>query len=195
MSATGRNLEGNERRADDHYATPGWVTLSVLRYLRFEPWPTLDHGCVLDPCCGEGAILDVVKSEWGAGGVGIEIDVARAIEAAKKGHEVHTRDALGAVLFWPSVDVLITNPPYGLAMEFIEKALAEYGKLIDCAFLLRINFLGSQKRAAFHRAHPSDVYVLPKRPSFTGKGTDATEYAWFVWGPGRGGRWSMLDVP
>jgi len=25
------------------------------------------------------------------------------------------------------------------------------------------------------------MFVLSKRPSFTGKGTDATDYAWFVW--------------
>lgn len=29
--------------------------------------------------------------------------------------------------------------------------------------------------------HTPDVYVLPQRPSFTGKGTDSTSYAWFVW--------------
>jgi hypothetical protein len=25
------------------------------------------------------------------------------------------------------------------------------------------------------------------------KGCDRWAYAWFVWGPGRGGRWSILD--
>ena len=48
-----------------------------------------------------------------------------------------------------------------------------------------MNFLGSQKRAAFMRAFPPDVYGLPRRPSFTGGGTDATEYAWLVWTPER----------
>jgi hypothetical protein len=38
-----------------------------------------------------------------------------------------------------------------------------------------------------------DVYVLSKRPSFSGNGkTDATAYAWFLFGPGRGGRWQVL---
>jgi hypothetical protein len=36
--------------------------------------------------------------------------------------------------------------------------------------------------------------VLPKRPSFTGGGTDATEYAWMVWGPTRTGRLRILEV-
>ena len=28
---------------------------------------------------------------------------------------------------------------------------------------------------------PTALHVLSKRPSFTGKGTDATDYAWYVW--------------
>lgn len=31
------------------------------------------------------------------------------------------------------------------------------------------------------RSHTPDIYVLPNRPSFSGKGTDSIEYAWFVW--------------
>ena len=27
----------------------------------------------------------------------------------------------------------------------------------------------------------SGLYTLHKRPSFTGRGTDATSYSWFVW--------------
>jgi hypothetical protein len=35
------------------------------------------------------------------------------------------------------------------------------------ALLLRLNWLGSQERAMFHREHPSDILLLPKRPEFT----------------------------
>lgn len=99
------------------------------------------------------------------------------------------------------------------------------------ALLLRLNWLGSQERSAFHRAHPADIYLLPKRPEFTASmscsakkagceyketlpieaprpracplcgartscsTTDSIEYAWFVWGPGHGGRWEILPMP
>ena len=34
----------------------------------------------------------------------------------------------------------------------------------------------------FWKAYPvNKLYVLSKRPSFTGKGTDSAAYAWFVW--------------
>ncbi len=41
----------------------------------------------------------------------------------------------------------------------------------------------------------TEVCVIPRRPSFTGDGkTDATEYAWFLWGTDRPGTWSILRV-
>ena len=42
--------------------------------------------------------------------------------------------------------------------------------------------MASRKRFGFMRENPpTEMYVLNQRPSFTGKGTDAQEYAWFVW--------------
>lgn len=183
MSATGRNVAGNERRAEDFYVTPEWCTRALL--------PHLTPGAVLDPCCGDGAILNVVVKEWSHITYGLEVDRDRASKAKERhGEGITWRNALVAEP-WPYASQIITNPPYSLAQEFIDRAIKTER---DAAFLLRINFLGSQKRAAFHREHPCDLFVLPKRPSFTNGGTDATEYAWYVWGPGRGNRWTMLDV-
>ena len=79
-------------------------------------------------------------------------------------------------------DVIIGNPPYSMAQEFIDKCLTLLnpgGRLI---FLLRTNFLESKKRFTWWQDKiPSGLYVLSKRPSFTGKGTDATSYSWFIW--------------
>lgn len=79
-------------------------------------------------------------------------------------------------------DVIITNPPFSLAMEILEKSMkivSEKGKVI---LLLRLGFLASDKRFDFMRGNPpTDMFVLHKRPSFTGKGTDSQEYGWFVW--------------
>ena len=55
--------------------------------------------------------------------------------------------------------------------------------------LLPLAFVCSEERRQFNREHPADIYILQKRPSFTGKGSDLTDVAWYVWGPGRGGRW------
>ena len=78
-------------------------------------------------------------------------------------------------------DVALGNPPFNLALEVIQHAMTMSS--VVC-MLLRINFLASQKRAAWMRRYTPSIYVLPKRPSFTGGKTDACEYAWFCWGLG-----------
>lgn len=87
-------------------------------------------------------------------------------------------------------DLIITNPPFCLAQEFVDRAML--WRKCECsrvAMLLRLNFLGSSKRAAWWRSRPMpSIYVTPRRPMFglnkNGKmGSDSTEYAWFVWGP------------
>jgi len=75
---------------------------------------------------------------------------------------------------------IVANPPFSLALEFIKACMNIGAKYI--AMLLRIDFLGSKKRAAFHNANPlTQLLVLGQRPSFTGKGTDSYNYAWFVY--------------
>lgn len=179
--------------------TPPWVVRAVLPRLNW-------RGCnsVLDPCAGDCGLLDTVK-DWlldlrGFAGVGARFAEVHGAEIdghllpPNCRHHIELRDSLGPMLRWNHADLVITNPPYSLAMEFVERALREIAPSGEVAMLLRLCWLAGQKRAAFHREHPGDVYVLPKRPSFTGKGTDSADYAWFVWGPGRGNRWEVLDV-
>lgn len=79
-------------------------------------------------------------------------------------------------------DIIIGNPPYSLAMEFVEKSLSLLENDGVLVFLLRTAFLESKKRYEFWQDNIiNGLYVLSKRPSFTGKGTDATSYSWFVW--------------
>lgn len=75
-------------------------------------------------------------------------------------------------------DICISNPPYALAFEFAQKCVAIADTTV---LLLRLNWLASAKRAEWMRRHTPSIYVLPNRPSFTGKGTDATDYCWAVW--------------
>lgn len=176
MSSTNR---GRERNALDFYETPPETTRAILAHL--EP-----ASIVLDPCCGDRAILLAVAEAWpGASCLGADIDPARAAD-------VHI-DALGPESWTCPGVTVITNPPYSRAEEFVRRALLEVGPTGTVAMLLRLAFLESKGRASLHAKHPSDVFVLAKRPSFTGDGrADSAAYAWFVWGPGRGGRWEVL---
>jgi len=108
-------------------------------------------------------------------------------------------------------DMVITNPPYLLAMDFIKRGLQVVRKHGYVAYLLRINFFGSDRRKEWLQANmPEWCVVSSKRPSFCKicpkckskyyptteicsalncqtklvKGSDATEYAHFVWKKG-----------
>lgn len=182
-----------ERMDLDYYATPAWCTRQILDALELRR-PILG-GAILDPSCGDGAILRVA-AERGYAGLGVELDPERARKARDGGADVTCADALGST--WYAAEALIGNPPFTLAGEFAGKAAAWSAKFQrPAALLLRLSFAESAKRQAFHSQNPSDIFVLPVRPRFRTdtSGTDSHAYAWFVWGPYRGGRWRVLPMP
>lgn len=82
-------------------------------------------------------------------------------------------------------DIIVTNPPYNIAQQVIQKSIdiskAQRSPAI-IIMLLRINFLGSQKRYAWWQGNePDEMLALSVRPDFTGYGGDATEYAFYIW--------------
>ena len=93
--------------------------------------------------------------------------------------------------------MIITNPPFSLAMEFIRRSLKADTRFV--VMLLRLNYVGSQDRHNFFTTCTPDIYVLPNRPSFKGTGdVDSIEYAWFVWDRSNlhrsRGHYEMLDL-
>lgn len=181
MSATNR---GAARRPNDWYATPAWCVEALLRV-----WQPVRERCfALEPCAGDGAIVDAVdhyylstldphRVSWDA------YDIAPQLQDSPGGTFIDTFDFL-SVEPRSCYEFIITNPPYSIAQEIVEHALKFKGA--DVVMLLRLNFLASAKRAHWLRQRCPDVYVLPNRPSFTGDGvTDSIDYAWFIWPHGR----------
>lgn len=174
MSSTNR---GAARREHDFYATPESCTKALFQHmdeLRMRP--------VLDPCAGDGAILKVAQG-YRLETHGIEIrDVPKPIGVRTWGQadSLEIASSHSAIGRSPYRDCnIVTNPPYLLAHEFLE---AWIDRVHFSAWLLRLNFLGSQKRAEwFRRRPPARVLILPRRPSFTGGATDSCEYAWMIW--------------
>lgn len=164
MSATNRSAV---RHPDDFYETPAWCVHRLLEAveLPFSRW--------LEPSAGAGAIRSAVDAfVWRSLVTWTELD----INPRRAG--IIQEDFLSA-RFDRGFDVVIGNPPFRLAEDFVRRAV---GLAPVVAFLLRLNWLASAKRADWLQKHTPSIYVLPNRPSFTGKGTDATDYAWFVWG-------------
>lgn len=166
----------------DFYATPP----GVIDHFLFSYLPST-KGSILDPGAGSGEFGAAIKryntvfckNSTYLTGVEIRKEEKDNLE------DLYDYVILGDYLSWSTAstyDVIIGNPPYNQAMEFVEKSLSllkPFGKLI---FLLKTSFLESKKRYDFWQMNPiTDLYVLSSRPSFTGKGTDATGYSWFVW--------------
>ncbi len=144
------------RNKYDFYPTPEYTIKSLLDVLNLNT-----NMSFLEPCKGSGNIYNLINSN------------------NKQHCEIQEGKDYLTTIYKLKFDIIITNPPFSLAKEFIEKSLTESNSVW---YLLRLNFLGSQKRNKWWKDKlPTHLFTLSKRPSFTGKGTDATEYAWFGW--------------
>jgi hypothetical protein len=184
MSSTGRSAV---RLEDDFYVTPSWVVARLLEEV------DLPGGDWLECCAGGGEIIKVVN------------DLRQDINwyAIEKREDL--RDSLVSIIAEDRVEidnylemeierrfsVVITNPPYSHALSVIYRSFMIADWVV---MLLRLNFMSSVKRVGFMRRYCPNVYVLPNRPSFTGGGTDSTEYGWFVWSPNRSRSEGMIKV-
>ena len=173
ISATNR---GSERVSNDFYSTPiDCISNFLDKYGGVE-------GNILEPSAGCGNIVKILRDKNTNGHItSIELRKEEKDVLSSISDEVIIADFLN----WKTdrnFDIIIGNPPYKYAMEFVKKSLEllqENGKLI---FLLRTAFLESRSRHDFWQEKPlSELYVLSKRPSFINGKTDATSYSWFVW--------------
>jgi hypothetical protein len=154
---------GYERKERDLYETPAWATLALSRHL-----PTTD--CVVwEPAAGGGKMVAALSK------IGFDV-TASDIETG--------RDFLTQPAPRP-FRAIITNPPYALATEFIDRALG----LVPCngfvAMLLRTDFDHAKTRARLFAESPvfAKKVVLTKRIQWfeDSKGSPSFNHAWFIW--------------
>ena len=175
MSATNR---GNKRSAYDFYTTPIECIEKLLNNFIIEK----NNINILEPSAGNGNIIKVLRDKGINGNItAVEIREEEYNKLLKLADKVVIDDFLK----WNTnkdYELIIGNPPFSLAREFIEKCFEISNEKTKIVMLLRTSFLESKNRFDFWQKYPlSGLYVLSKRPSFTGKGTDATSYAWFIW--------------
>lgn len=159
MSSTKRGAVRNDA---DFYVTPEGAFKPLIPWLPRQTY-------FWEPCCGDGRLIRWLRESGREAG----------------GADLNPRPE------WPCdpVDFLedesprnfiITNPPFSRAQECVDRALSNSTEVM---MLLRLNFLGAQKRREWWRMNePSALFVLSARPDFTGGGGDSCEYAWFYWG-------------
>jgi hypothetical protein len=85
----------------------------------------------------------------------------------------------------PEIKTIITNPPFKLAEDFVEKAFKM--RIQQLALLCKLSFLEGQKRKIMYEKHRlSRVLVFSKRQTMTRNGELSRNggmiaFAWFIW--------------
>lgn len=171
----------NDRIENDYYATdPKAVTMLLSKYDIFGQE-------ILEPCVGGGMIANTVNSFYAN---------KRNITALDIVDRGYSNTIIQNFLTWETdkkYDAIITNPPYSLAKEFVEKGLTLLNNDGQMAMFLKIQFLEGQKRKElFDKYPPKYIYVFRNRMATwnngqaldpnTGKKWATTMcHAWFIW--------------
>ena len=136
---------------------------------------------VWECACGEGHLAEVLEDR---------LMLGRASDLIDRGYGETGIDFYEQTDLWDGD--IITNPPYGNAMQFCQHALDSVKNWSKVAMLMRIQFLEGQKRKPFFIENPPKyVYVsssrltLAKNADFERYNTPSANcYAWYVWEKG-----------
>ena len=168
MKKKGKNFSANNakglRKKSDFYETPYSITNHLLKVEDFDKSLT-----VCEPACGAGAISNILKKHW---------NNVTAYDVEKD-----------FLLEYGNYDYIITNPPFSIAYEFVQKAKQVATKKF--AFLLPLSYLHGKKR--YDDIYMDKEYGLKKVYVFTrypmlgeslredGKyNTGMMVYAWYI---------------
>lgn len=181
----GTNLAGmsqtRERVEDDYYATPYEATEMLLRNFEFN-----NNDDFLEPCVGGGHIADVIKRHFPWAKI-------TSMDITDRGYtDTIVNDFLIYDFQGRKFKNIITNPPYSLAQEFLEKGMDSLDTDGQLAMFLKIQFLeGNKRRKMFELFPPKYIYVFSKRQNPWRNGSQVDEkgkpwastmcFAWFIW--------------
>lgn len=169
----------------DDFPTPPWATRALCEWLYHEIGVPIERWTVREPAANRGHMVRPLAEYF------------RAVEASDV-HDYGAGYPVADYLFGPvqkPVDWTITNPPFRLAEQFIERAIAT--SRVGVAVIVRAAFLEGVGRfeRLFSMHQPAHVLqfterVVMHKGTLSPKGRTATAYCWIVWntrapGPGR----------
>lgn len=174
----------NGRVENDYYATnPKAVEMLLTNY-------PFDASTILEPCVGEGHIVNAINNFFA------NKREITGIDLVDRGYP----NTIVADFLTYKTDKkwegIISNPPYSLAMEFIEKGMELLEDNGQMAMFLKIQFLeGAKRKEFFEKYPPKYIYVFRNRMATwnngqpvdpkTGKKWATTMcHAWFIWEKG-----------
>lgn len=174
------------RRPNDLYVTPQPLADQSVEWLREEYQPKTVRA--LDPGRGFGAWGLALRRRWD------NIETITGIDLVpREPNSVYNYEYTMDYLAWakhpgnnrPRYNLIVGNPPFSLANEFVLTSLSLLEHFGVLMFLLRDAFLAGQWRQKnIYQPHPLARYVsVVQRPSFTedGHSEKGREYGLYVW--------------
>jgi hypothetical protein len=161
----------------DDFPTPPWATRALCEALHVCNWPHhFRNQTAREPAANRGHMVKPLREYFGS------------VEASDI-HDYGAGFPQADYLFGPDpapVDWTITNPPFRLAEQFIERALRT--SRIGVAVIVRSAFLEGVSRHTnlFSLTPPSLILqfaerVVMHRGKLSANGSTATAYCWLVW--------------
>ena len=169
------NLSITDRADYDFYATPPSAVEMLLEKESFS-------NKIWEPAAGLNHITNVLLDHG---------YYVFASDLIKRLPEITAQDFLTTGMQWDGD--IITNPPYSLASQFVEKAMDILQPNRKLAMFLKLTFLESKGRVSLFRKYPpKTVHISASRIACVKNGqfdnchhtSSAVCYAWFVWEKG-----------
>ena len=171
----------NGRVENDYYATnPKAVEMLLTKY-------TFDAATILEPCVGGGHIANAINNFFA------NQRVITGLDLVDRGYP---NTIVQDFLTWETdrkFEGIITNPPFSLAQEFIEKGMELLTDDGQMAMFLKIQFLeGAKRKEFFEKYPPKYIYVFRNRMATWNNGNEVDPntgkrwattmcHAWFIW--------------
>lgn len=180
----------------DDFPTPPWATRALIEHVIKPHYRSLELPCNVDlsdymesltvwePACNRGYMAEPLKEYF---------DCVHTSDIHDYGYGDKVSDFLFPIPFdFVDVDWVITNPPFRLAEQFIDRAF--HLSLEGVAMIVRTSFLEGVGRyeRLFTKNPPSVIAQFAERVPMvkgrlTEKGSTATAYCWLVWVMGKEG--------
>ena len=174
----------NGRVENDYYATnPKAVEMLLMNY-------PFHAATILEPCVGGGHIANAINNFFA------NQRVITGLDLIDRGYP---NTIVQDFLTWETdrkFEGIITNPPFSLAQEFIEKGMELLTDDGQMAMFLKIQFLeGAKRKEFFEKYPPKYIYVFRNRMATWNNGNEVDPntgkrwattmcHAWFIWEKG-----------
>jgi len=195
MSSTNRK-NAVKRHVSDYYVTPQSSIKDFLDAFNadFPMGNTLLS--ILDPCAGGDAKHLMAYPEAISKYSGWNIRKFSTVDIRDDSLAEVKMDYLTSVPDESPYDIVITNPPFNIALDIINRAFMNVKDGGMVIMLLRLNFFGSHQRHDWFVKNPPFVfYIHSKRMKFMDtNSTDSIEYMHCVWKKGTQNKFSQSRV-